>query len=113
MEVKKEHTGGVIIFHHSAGVDELEGMIGQLGVVCELLSDVGKLCIWRREREVEPVCARGQDRRRGWRGWSRLETALRREGGPAEKKKVRSEVRGQSLDAGVVMTGVRTFPCPT
>ena len=48
------HTRSVIIFHHRASVDEFERLIGQLGVVGQLLSDDRKLCIGRGEGEVQP-----------------------------------------------------------
>lgn len=49
--MRKTRTGSVIIFHHRAGMDEFEGAIGQLGVICKLLSDDGQLCIrwWQGE----------------------------------------------------------------
>ena len=45
-------TWRIVVFHYRASMDKLKGMLWQLGIVCNLLPNDGKLCVGSREGKV-------------------------------------------------------------
>lgn len=52
---KRRLTRGIVIFHYSAGMDELEGGGRQVCVIGEGCAQSTEFCVWRRKGKRETI----------------------------------------------------------